>query len=66
MNKHIPQCKKCGTYGLRNSKYDAYYCPVCVQWIEKKCGDENCEYCKDRPDDVPLKSRSEVNLNLEG
>jgi len=33
---------------IYNTKYDAYYCPVCLKWLEDKCGDPNCSFCKER------------------
>ena len=53
MSYHGIDCKQCGTAGVRNDKYDAYYCPNCMVWIEKKCTDKSCCYCKDRPDFPP-------------
>lgn len=41
---------KCGHELKYSKKYDATYCPVCGEWREKKCTDENCEFCKDRPE----------------
>jgi hypothetical protein len=31
-------------------EYDAYYNDETNQWLEDKCGDPNCEYCKNRPE----------------
>jgi hypothetical protein len=31
-------------------KYDAYYNVETREWIEKTCGHEDCEFCKDRPE----------------
>lgn len=30
--------------------YDAYYNPITDEWLEKKCSDPECDYCKNRPD----------------
>lgn len=39
------------TQGVRYShKHDAYYKAATGEWIEKTCGDSNCEFCKDRPE----------------
>ena len=35
---------------LRIECYDAYFCLECKVWLEDKCGDLECRYCKDRPD----------------
>lgn len=51
------QCA-CGAASIRSEKYDAYYCPICNEWLESKCGDlagDPCIYCKDRPE-KPLES----------
>ena len=33
-----------------NERYDAYYDEVKNIWLEKRCKDSTCEFCKDRPD----------------
>lgn len=38
----------------RNIPYDAYVCFHCEDWIEDKCSDEECEFCKDRPERPPI------------
>lgn len=30
--------------------YDAYYCIDCVEWLEKKCIQESCQFCPNRPE----------------
>ena len=40
---------KCKGRLLRDEEYDAYYCITCGAWQEDKCGDEDCEFCKNRP-----------------
>ena len=53
-SRHRPVCS-CGWQAVNYSKeYDAHYCPMCDTWIEKKCSDVECEYCKNRPE-KPLK-----------
>lgn len=34
-----------------NEKYDAYYCPICVRWLESDCDclPEECQF-KGRPE----------------
>lgn len=32
-----------------NEKYDAYYNDKKDIWLEEKCDDSNCEFCKNRP-----------------
>ncbi len=43
------KCIHCKTKRVYSEKYDAYYCPKCLYWLEKICPDRDCEYCKDRP-----------------
>ena len=33
-----------------SEKYDAYFNVKANKWLEEKCSDTECEYCKDRPD----------------
>lgn len=33
-----------------SEQYDAHYNPKTNEWIEKKCTDTECVYCKDRPE----------------
>jgi len=30
-------------------KYDAYFNPKTGEWLEPKCGSDECEYCSKRP-----------------
>lgn len=32
-----------------NEKHDAYYDNKKDEWLEDKCDNPNCEFCKDRP-----------------
>ena len=41
-------CSVCGCLQIHHDKFDAYFCPQCNEWLEVKCGDPDCEYCKDR------------------
>lgn len=43
------KCKKCNNSLIYYEKYDAFFCAYCNEWTGKKCGDINCEYCKNRP-----------------
>lgn len=36
---------------MRSAKYDAYACLVCNTWLSGKCGDPDCDHCKDRPNE---------------
>lgn len=54
MSHAVRNCDcKDGPTRCRNEKYDAYYCKVCRMWLEGKCSDPGCEFCKNRPDEVP-------------
>jgi hypothetical protein len=44
-----PTCPRCGLPAKRSGERDAYFCPVCNQWLEGKCGDPDCEFCAGRP-----------------
>lgn len=33
-----------------NELYDARYCPTCDKWIESRCSDSECSYCRQRPE----------------
>lgn len=43
-------CRACGSEVQYNSRHDAYYCELCNKWLERKCDDQNCEFCNDRPE----------------
>lgn len=45
----VPTCVSCGKAGVRNDRYDAYYCEDCNAWIEPACSDPTCQYCNNRP-----------------
>lgn len=30
-------------------RYDAYFCPCCLRWLEAACADPRCDYCFERP-----------------
>jgi len=32
-----------------SQEHDVYYCHPCNKWLEEKCDDEECEYCRARP-----------------
>lgn len=49
MPKRIFKCLHCHGLLIRNGKYDAYWCPRCDRWAEATCGEESCEFCRDRP-----------------
>lgn len=39
--------------GILSEQYDAYYNSETGDWLEAKCTDKNCCFCKDRPDKAP-------------
>jgi hypothetical protein len=44
-------CKLCQNNTVYyNDEYDAFYCINCNEWLEKNCGEPNCEFCKNRPE----------------
>ena len=55
INAYIPEysetkCDNCKAPAIYHDKFDAYLCVYCNVWLEKKCGDPNCEYCPTRPE----------------
>jgi len=42
-------CNRCGSRIERDDKHDAYCCRACRRWIEPRCGDRDCEFCRNRP-----------------
>lgn len=46
----IMTCKKCGTKLEHSQEHDAFYCPKCNEWAEKRCWDPDCEFCRGRPE----------------
>ncbi len=46
----MEKCLKCNNLILYDERHDSAYCDACDEWLEEKCDDKNCFYCKDRPD----------------
>lgn len=44
------ECMVCGAEELYYKRWDAYFCPECNEWKEKKCSDLECWFCPHRPD----------------
>lgn len=44
------KCHHCQTSAIYHEDFDSYICVYCNEWLEKKCGDAECEYCPSRPD----------------
>jgi len=49
-----------------SEKYDAFYCVSCFIWLEAKCKDKTCGYCKDRPKFPPLTISDKEMKKLKG
>ncbi|MFZ2524451.1 MAG: hypothetical protein WAW87_03960 [Candidatus Ferrigenium altingense] len=47
---------------LYSHKYDAYYNAKTGDWLEKVCGDKDCDYCPGRP----AKAFVSANVELTG
>ena len=63
LHAYIPEndsvkCNSCQTTAIYNETFDAYFCAYCNIWLEKKCGDPNCDYCPKRPE-KPLPNENE-------
>jgi hypothetical protein len=43
-------CSICGASQIYHDDYDAYFCPTCNAWLESRCGDASCLYCRQRPE----------------
>ncbi len=52
------KCHSCHTSAIYHETFDAYFCAYCNIWLEKKCGDSECDYCPNRPD-KPLPNENE-------
>jgi hypothetical protein len=42
-------CEKCSERRIYSSRYDAYFCAQCNEWMEDACKDPSCEFCAYRP-----------------
>lgn len=42
-------CFKCNTEISYSKKFDCYYCDKCHIWLEPKCDDLFCMFCRKRP-----------------
>lgn len=45
------KCKH--TYRRNHPRYDSLYCVTCRAWLETRCRDKKCGFCKDRPAKAP-------------
>lgn len=48
----IPKCS-CGSLGVYNKDYDAFFCPKSFVWMDPKCYSVGCKYCSTRPELAP-------------
>jgi hypothetical protein len=44
------RCPKCDASQIYYDDYDAYFCATCNAWLESRCSDASCSYCRQRPD----------------
>ncbi len=43
-------CSYCGEKSVYMcDEFDALFCIECDRWLERRCGDPNCEFCSERP-----------------
>lgn len=38
---------------LRSEQFDAYFNAQTREWLERACGDPECDYCPGRPERAP-------------
>jgi hypothetical protein len=43
-------CNNCGAERRYDEEFDSYFCSICDCWLERVCGDTECEYCGERPE----------------
>ena len=43
-------CQKCERARIYYDEYDAFFCAFCKMWLESRCSDATCEYCRSRPE----------------
>jgi hypothetical protein len=55
MNKLIVEHNKQRPEDVRYSReYDAYYAASTGEWLEIKCDDPKCEFCRNRPEKMEV------------
>jgi hypothetical protein len=42
-------CPRCGGRQWYDDRFDAFFCHRDDVWLEPRCGDTGCAYCRDRP-----------------
>jgi hypothetical protein len=46
-DRACPECERARIY---YDDYDAFFCAFCNTWLESRCSDPACEYCRGRPE----------------
>lgn len=49
------KCPQCNNFQIYHDNYDSEFCAYENKWLSSVCGDETCDYCKNRPS-RPLRS----------
>ena len=47
--QRLEYCNRCNERIEHNEQHDAYFCPRCRRWLERRCGDPTCQFCSQRP-----------------
>ena len=47
--QRLESCNRCGERIERSEQHDAFFCPRCRRWLERRCGDPMCQFCSQRP-----------------
>lgn len=56
--KHTPKIvHNCAHPRSYSQKYDSYFCADCDRWVEGRCSDPDCEFCKNRPEKPSLEGK---------
>lgn len=63
LHAYVPEneavkCQNCQVSAVYHEDFESYLCPYCNIWLDKKCGDPKCSYCRNRPDS-PLPNENE-------
>ena len=50
LNKQFDEkCIFCKSKFKYSEKYDSFYCPKCLYWLDRICPDRDCVFCKNKP-----------------
>lgn len=47
---YTKECPTCGAPTRHDDTFDSYACDRCDKWLEGRCNDPECEFCRARPD----------------